>query len=151
MPSPKDTKGPVVKTGPNKGENRSRNNDGQWRKKRDDSGKSRDKKKGSGCFITTAVCHHRGLHDDCYELQLLRAFRDNQLMQTPEGKALVERYYQEAPSIAEKLIRPADLSYAWTSINKCVSFIEDGSYEKAIEEYREMFDVLNNRILNSNA
>lgn len=41
MPSPKDTKGPVVKTGPTAGQNRSRNQDGTWRKKRSDTGQSR--------------------------------------------------------------------------------------------------------------
>lgn len=40
--SPKDTKGPVVKTGPTAGENRSRNKDGRWRAKRSDTGKKRD-------------------------------------------------------------------------------------------------------------
>ena len=44
MPSPKDTKGPIVKTGPTAGQNRSRNQDGEWRKKRDDSGKPRSNK-----------------------------------------------------------------------------------------------------------
>ncbi|MBR4863280.1 MAG: hypothetical protein IKU07_01785 [Oscillospiraceae bacterium] len=39
--SPKDTHGPVVKTGPTAGQNRSRNQNGQWRKKRSDAGKSR--------------------------------------------------------------------------------------------------------------
>lgn len=43
MPSPKDTKGPIVKTGPTAGENRSRNEDGEWRKKRSDAGKPRKK------------------------------------------------------------------------------------------------------------
>lgn len=41
MASPKDTHGPIVKTGPTAGKNRSRNNDGEWRKKRSDTGKSR--------------------------------------------------------------------------------------------------------------
>ena len=40
--SPKDTNGPVVRTGPTAGENRSRNQDGAWRKKRNDAGKPRD-------------------------------------------------------------------------------------------------------------
>ena len=40
MPSPKDTKGPIVKTGPTAGQVRSRNN-GQWRQKRSDAGKKR--------------------------------------------------------------------------------------------------------------
>ena len=41
MASPSKTHGPVVKSGPTKGQNRSRNKNGQWRKKRSDTGKSR--------------------------------------------------------------------------------------------------------------
>lgn len=44
MPSSKDTHCPIVKTGPTAGENRSRNEDGQWRAKRSDAGKPREKK-----------------------------------------------------------------------------------------------------------
>jgi len=44
MPSPKDTHGSIVKTGPTAGENRSRDEDGQWRAKRSDAGKPREKK-----------------------------------------------------------------------------------------------------------
>ena len=39
--SPRDTHGPVVKTGPTAGQNRSRNKNGRWRKKRSDAGQSR--------------------------------------------------------------------------------------------------------------
>ena len=39
--SPKDTGGPVVKTGPTAGQNRSKNKDGRWRKKRSDAGSSK--------------------------------------------------------------------------------------------------------------
>lgn len=39
--SPRDTHGPIVKTGPTAGQNRSRNMNGQWRRKRSDAGKSR--------------------------------------------------------------------------------------------------------------
>lgn len=41
MPSPRDTHGPIVKTGPTAGQVRSRNKDGQWRAKRSDAGKPR--------------------------------------------------------------------------------------------------------------
>lgn len=41
MPSPKDTHGPIVKTGPTAGKNRSRNYNGRWRGKRSDAGKKR--------------------------------------------------------------------------------------------------------------
>ena len=43
MESPNQTKGSVVKIGPTSGENRSRNKYGQWRKKRSDSGTTREK------------------------------------------------------------------------------------------------------------
>ncbi len=41
--SPKETNGPVVKSGPTAGNNRSRNDNGQWRAKRSDAGKPRGK------------------------------------------------------------------------------------------------------------
>jgi hypothetical protein len=41
MSSPKDTHGPIVKTGPTAGNTRSRNADGTWRKKRSDAGQPR--------------------------------------------------------------------------------------------------------------
>lgn len=43
MPSPKDTHGPIVKTGPTAGQNRTRNKDGRWSKKRSDAGTTRTK------------------------------------------------------------------------------------------------------------
>lgn len=39
--SPRQTGGPVVKTGPTAGQNRSRNTGGEWRGKRSDAGKPR--------------------------------------------------------------------------------------------------------------
>lgn len=40
--SPAKTGGPIVKTGPTAGQNRSRNKDGRWRAKRSDAGKKRN-------------------------------------------------------------------------------------------------------------
>lgn len=41
--SPAQTGGPVVKTGPTAGQNRSRNKNGRWRAKRSDAGVPRSK------------------------------------------------------------------------------------------------------------
>ena len=41
--SPSKTGGPVVKTGPTAGQNRSRNKNGRWRAKRSDAGMPRSK------------------------------------------------------------------------------------------------------------
>ncbi len=40
--SPRDTHGPIVASGPTRGQNRSRNKDGSWRAKRSDAGSSKD-------------------------------------------------------------------------------------------------------------
>ena len=41
--SPRETGGPVVKSGPTAGQSRARNQDGKWRRKRSDTGKPRTK------------------------------------------------------------------------------------------------------------
>lgn len=41
--SPAQTGGPIVKTGPTAGQNRSRNKNGRWRAKRSDAGMPRSK------------------------------------------------------------------------------------------------------------
>ena len=133
--SPKDTGGPVVKTGPTRGENRSRNDDGQWRKKRSDSG---IEKKKSRCYLTSAACAHMGLPDDCAELQTLRAFRDEVLMATDHGQRLVHRYYEIAPAIAVQLNDSAELDQIWATIQQCTSAISRQNHEEAVCLYSAM-------------
>lgn len=55
------------------------------------------------CFLTTATCDVIGLTDDCWELRTLRRFRDAWLSRQPGGKADIDRYYREAPAIAQRL------------------------------------------------
>lgn len=144
--SPKDTKGPVVKSGPTRGQNRSRNKDGQWRSKRSDSGKSRDKGGKSsgkkGCFLTTAACEFRGLPDDCHELQVLRLLRDEILMKTPEGVGLVEDYYDIAPRLVPLLDNPLVADQVWTDIKRAVEQAEKGHASDAVGTYRKMVETL---------
>lgn len=140
--SPRDTNGPVVKTGPTAGQNRSRNSDGAWRKKRSDAGET---KKKSGCFLTTAAVQFKGLPDDCHELEVMRQFRDTFLLSTAEGRQLVERYYASAPTIAARLTGRADLEPVWDVISTCVALIEAGKHSQAVLEYQAMFMDLERR------
>jgi hypothetical protein len=142
MPSPKDTHGPIVKTGPTSGKNRSRKDSGQWRSKRSDSGKPRK----SGCFVSTAACRHRGLPDDCYELQTLRKFRDDVLLASPEGRQMVEHYYRVAPGIADRLVDTTELERTWLVVIACVKAIERNDYPSAIALYRETIAALQKRL-----
>lgn len=145
--SPKDTKGPVVKTGPTKGQNRSRTKEGTWRAKRSDTGKSRPSKSSSGsgkkgCFLTTAACELRGLPDDCHELTTLRRFRDEVLLSSREGCALVEDYYNEAPSLVPFIKVDEESERVWRDIQETVAQIERGRHAEAIAAYLSMFERL---------
>lgn len=55
----------------------------------------------SNCFITTATCQAEGKPDNCDELMAFRRYRDNVLLHSDKGKALVEEYYRIAPGIVE--------------------------------------------------
>ncbi|WP_353507262.1 CFI-box-CTERM domain-containing protein [Variovorax sp. J22G40] len=131
--SPNQTGGPVVKTGPTAGQNRSRNQDGAWRKKRSDA----ETPKKSGCFLTSAACMHRGLPDDCHELNTLRNFRDTYLAQFSDGRALIAHYYEVAPAIAAKATQ-SDLDYVWQVIGLCIRQISEGQRAEACGTYSQM-------------
>lgn len=141
--SPNKTGGPVVKSGPTRGKNRSRNEDGRWRAKRSDAGKTRDKKKldkkeKSGCFLTTAASQYKGLPDDCYELTLMREFRDSELMTSASGQALVAEYYNRAPGLVPLLEDCLIADRVWEQICLIVKLIEDKRPAAAIESYEAM-------------
>jgi hypothetical protein len=137
--SPRDTHGPIVKTGPTSGKNRSKNTDGRWRAKRSDSGKSR-KSGGSFCFLSTAACQFKGLADDCYELEVLRDFRDGYLMTTKDGSKMVKQYYFIAPDITKCLVEESDLNKVWDTVIECVEAIELRRYQDAIRIYKSMVE-----------
>ena len=132
--SPRDTNGPVVKTGPNAGQNRSRNYDGAWRKKRSDAGEPRKK---PGCFITTAVCEHRGQPDNCTELTVMRGPRDTVLASTLDGRRLISDYYAMAPKITAAMT-PERKEMTWTTVEACVAAVRCADHERANVLYGAM-------------
>lgn len=102
-------------------------------------------KPGSQCFITTAVCKASGKSDNCWELQLLRKFRDDYLLQTPEGKLLVDIYYQVAPAIVEALdaLPTASSAYAYLKgnfIDTALQRISVGDHKGATGIYTRMIE-----------
>jgi len=60
-----------------------------------------------GCFIATAVYGTT----DCYELEILRKFRDNKLKNTKAGALFVKYYYKFSPPIAKWLKKHSYISY----------------------------------------
>ncbi|MEM9726400.1 MAG: CFI-box-CTERM domain-containing protein, partial [Pseudomonadota bacterium] len=62
----------------------------------------------SSCYLTTACVDMLGLGDRCWELQALRRFRDRVMARTPEGRALIERYYRGAPGVVARIAARPD-------------------------------------------
>lgn len=96
------------------------------------------------CYITTAVCESLGKDDNCYELNLLRNYRDNYLInETSDGESIVKEYYDIAPTIV-KHINKKDEKLAiykdvWNSyLNPCVNLIEAGDKSECKEIYYKM-------------
>ena len=101
--------------------------------------------KGGFCFITTAVCEYMGKGDDCIELQTLRKFRDEWLAFQSGGQALIERYYEIAPGIVEKIKASPFYEYYCESLWKeylspCFEMISLGDYEACKNHYTDMVE-----------
>ena len=92
--------------------------------------------------MTTACCNHRGLSDDCEELQTMRTFRDEYLLKDPETAALVHEYYRIAPGIVTAVNARPDRDAIWedvyTRIRSIMESIKEGRSGQAIDDYRAM-------------
>lgn len=104
----------------------------------------------SPCFLTTACCEHKGLPDDCEELTALRKFRDEHLMLTEEGKALVEEYYNIAPEIVDKIMKNERkdeiLEAMYMEICKIVEMLKNNENDMAMRAYRGMVIETQNKL-----
>ncbi len=65
------------------------------------------------CFLTTATVHAIGLADDCWELSVLRRFRDDWLAHQPFGQTMIADYYRLAPAIVLPINARVDATRIW--------------------------------------
>lgn len=102
------------------------------------------------CYITTAVCESLGKPDDCYELNLLREYRDVYLMNQPGGEDEIRRYYDIAPTIVKRIGRSGEAGKIYKEIWKdylspCIKLIEHKEQEECRKVYQSMMDILAQR------
>ncbi|SHJ93314.1 hypothetical protein SAMN02745243_01783 [Hespellia stercorisuis DSM 15480] len=106
------------------------------------------------CYITTAVCESLDKPDDCYELTMLRDYRDEYLLSTEDGTAVVHEYYDIAPTIVKRIEKEAHAeeiyNHIWTTyLQPCVSLIESGEKEECKDLYTDMVKKLEAKYLYS--
>jgi hypothetical protein len=98
---------------------------------------------GPKCWLTTACTHYAGLPDDCQQLTVLRAFRDGYMRNRSDGKAMITDYYAFAPLIVEKINQSDNRDGIYRSIlrmvNKCVSEINKGHTQRALNTYARCY------------
>ncbi|MDE6313865.1 MAG: hypothetical protein K2M46_09665 [Lachnospiraceae bacterium] len=95
------------------------------------------------CYITTAVCESLGKEDDCYELNILRDYRDTYLRSTEDGARIVNAYYDIAPSIVKRINKCKDRGDIYREIytqylSPCIRLLEKGRKEECKEIYTDM-------------
>lgn len=105
--------------------------------------------KDNFCFITTATVVALGKDTNCYELNVLRNFRDNWLSKQKQGKRVIKRYYTIAPNIVSKLNSLSNSNEIYNDIyNKyiarCIKFVENGKNYKTYKLYSKMVKKLIN-------
>lgn len=109
--------------------------------------------KSNLCYITTAVCDTLAKPDHCYELNLLRDYRDHYLLEDAlEGQDLVHKYYDIAPTIVTRINREANAHgiycELWSEyLEPCVRFIEQDMVIETKELYTKMVNELSIRYL----
>ena len=99
------------------------------------------------CYITTAVCESLHKGDDCYELNLLRNYRDCYMMAREDGEEVIREYYNIAPTIVKRIGRRADAGSIYRGIydsylRECIHLIEENRMEECREVYTGMVNDL---------
>lgn len=118
---------------------KSDNNENWTRTDNDRDNGTQKKSLGSGCYLTTACMAHylNNFDDNCYELTVLRWFRDNFVSEED-----IKHYYNTAPYIVEGIEKEEnkDIIYNYiydNIVDYCVTAIECGNYKEAYTRYKE--------------
>lgn len=96
-----------------------------------------------GCYITTAVCERLNKPDNCRELRVLRAYRDQVLAQSREGRRDIQTYYEVSPRIVEAIARESAPRAFYghlleRHILPAVKAVENRRHDDAYNIYRAM-------------
>ena len=104
------------------------------------------------CYLTTACVEHKGLADDCLELESMRKLRDEYMMSFKQGCMDIKDYYEKAPKILKAINKTDapgsiyDQIYG-NVIMPCTKLVNDGNMHEAYTVYRKAVDILEEEYL----
>lgn len=109
-----------------------------------------DTSSGSGgCYLTSACMQYlqQNFDDKCYELSVLRWFRDNFVT-----KEDINHYYEVAPIIVENINEDKNANAVYNYIYDnivayCVEQIKQGNYKAAYDRYKSSVIVLEEKFV----
>lgn len=109
-------------------------------------------KESSSCFLTTACVKAKKLPDDCFQLEVLRNFRDRYVLKLEDGPKMIQEYYQSAPLILEAIEKENNPEKIYNQlftnlVEKCVKLIQQDKKEEAVVEYKKQVTNLKNKYL----
>ena len=104
------------------------------------------------CYVTTAVCKSLGKNENCEEIRLLKNYRDTYLINESDGKELIDRYYDIAPTIVNRINKCDDSDIIYEQIYKnyispCINFIEADRMTECKDLYVKMMHNLNDKYM----
>ena len=142
-----------AKPGISGGTSSRKNNDGDLFTRQYPYKRSRTK---SICFIATACAEARGLPDDCYELSLLRLFREEYVAKLPDGEAVLVEYREKAPKVvfAIEALGEERAGEIWEhlyerGVGQAVELILGGAWDEAFGVYEAMCREMEVRFLDA--
>lgn len=99
------------------------------------------------CYVTTAVCESLGKDMQCYELTLLKNYRDQVLAKEEDGARLIDEYYDIAPTIVNRINKCPERDEIYASIfqeyiRPCITYIENERTDLCKSTYCTMMQQL---------
>jgi serine/threonine protein kinase/rRNA-processing protein FCF1 len=115
------------------------------------SGGSGSSSSSGWCYLTTVACEFYGKPNDCYELSVLRYYRDNWLAKQEGGIELIRQYYDCAPSMVSAIKSSPEYAHICTTImneyiNPCINLINIHHEQACKELYLKMVYALKKKL-----
>jgi len=96
-----------------------------------------------GCYVTSALVKHKGLPDNCYQMELFREFRKNYILNSKDKSRIddLDQYYFYGQFISKWIESRTDSKEIWTFVDiyitKFTKMLEEKDFENAYNYFKQ--------------